>query len=467
MADLPYPTYEFFAKLPLSQLNFGVRLTFTVADENTAGWDYRASGNETNAYSTGVFKIALIKGASYDIFSNSFFDPLTLKVYDNLGNVVAYSRENELSYGDDIIWDFIAPYTGEYYIDASWSQGSYYKGATLSVYEDRDPVKPNRAPTTSQLFEQISWNESEKGQYVVSATAFTDPDGDVLTYSATQSSGAALPSWLTFDPATRTFTGIPPIGSADLGVLLTAKDPGGLFALKDIIIATRGLAPELMVDLAGTYILRAPAKDATVANLISQVKLGAITAETAIAKMVTLADATVSVASLSYQFFTGKTPTDAGMNYLVSSTGPNPNNLNSAYYQSFNLENRYINFAVNLGKVGEGRAKFEADYGGLTLEQATKKAYGVIFGTQPTDAKVTTLLSGGRDAYFGTYGRDGHDGIGTKAAMVGWLLAEAEKADVGMYARANAAFLTTMPHSGDWAIDLVGVYGKSEYAYGG
>ena len=110
------------------------------------------------------------------------------------------------------------------------------------------------------------------------------------------------------------------------------------------------------------------------------------------------------------------------MDFLVSPTGPNGNNLNSAYYQSFNLENRYINFAVNLGKLGEGKIQFEAAYGG-----------------------------------------DGATGIGTKAAMVGWLLAEAVKADTGMYARANDAFLIDLADGANFAVDLVGLYGKPEF----
>lgn len=78
--------------------------------------------------------------------------------------------------------------------------------------------------------------------------------------------------------------------------------------------------------------------------------------------------------------------------------------------------------------------------------------------------KVQALLAGGRDVYFESYGRDGLNGIGTKAAMVGWLLAEAEKADLGVYARSNAAFLTDLADGANFGIDLVGVYGRPEYA---
>ena len=82
----------------------------------------------------------------------------------------------------------------------------------------------------------------------------------------------------------------------------------------------------------------------------------------------------------------------------------------------------------------------------------------------PTDAKVAALLAGGRDAYFAGYGLDGPNGIGTKAAAVGWLLAEAAKGDIGAYAKANAAFLMDLADGANFAVDLVGVYGKPEFA---
>ena len=53
--------------------------------------------------------------------------------------------------------------------------------------------------------------------YVIPAAAFTDADGTTLAYTATLSDGGRLPSWLTFDPATRTFTGTP--GPGDGGTV--------------------------------------------------------------------------------------------------------------------------------------------------------------------------------------------------------------------------------------------------------
>jgi Ca2+-binding RTX toxin-like protein len=216
------------------------------------------------------------------------------------------------------------------------------------------------------------------------------------------------------------------------------------------------------VDAAATTILRSSVTTDT--SLL--VGNGAKTTSAGIADLVKAADATTSVATMAYQFFTGKIPGLAGIDYLVSPTGPNGANLNSAYYQSFNLENRYINFAVNLGKVGEGAANFTAKYGALSLFDATREAYKTIFGGAPTDAKVHALIDTRVD-YFASYGGDGANGIGTKAAMVGWLLGEAAKADLGMYSKANDAFLLDLADGANFAIDLVAVYGKAEYNFAG
>jgi hypothetical protein len=210
---------------------------------------------------------------------------------------------------------------------------------------------------------------------------------------------------------------------------------------------------------------------AAAASLTSQ--LPTLGSEGVVQALVQMADSTSSVATLSYQFFTGRTPTAAGMDYLVSSDGPNPDSLNSAYYQSFSLENRYINFAVNLGKLGEGAAGFQANYGSLSLFDAARAAYTTIFGAAPSDAKLhaildTTFTVAGatftRADYFAALGQDGANGIGTKAAMVGWLLAEAAKADVGTYALANNALLTDVAlNDAPLGVGLIGTYDKPEF----
>lgn len=245
----------------------------------------------------------------------------------------------------------------------------------------------------------------------------------------------------------------------------------------DGVVKLTGLSNAETLTQAFTNILRqAPtstADAAFVTGLANSVSAGALTQAAAIVQIEQRAAATTSVAVLAYEFFTGAEPTKAGLDYLIAPSGGNAANLNSAYYQSFNAENRYINFAVSLGKGGDGAASFSATYGAMSLFDTTKAAYGLIFGAAPSDAKVhailDTVLTVGaatetRAQYFASYGLDGPEGIGTKAAAVGWLLAEAVKADIGAYAKSNDAFLADLADGAKLHVDLIGVYNQTSYA---
>jgi hypothetical protein len=250
---------------------------------------------------------------------------------------------------------------------------------------------------------------------------------------------------------------------------------GGI-AASDILAFTVTTASQA-VDQWLTNVLRAGGSGGLYAGLQSQltgqINAGTISPDAAVHQVVQAASATTSVATLAYEFFTGATPTAGGLDYLVSPTGPNPNNLNSAYYQSFSDTNRYINFAVNLGKVGAGSATFATLYGNLSLSAATSQAYATIFGSVPTAAKVdallnTTIVSNGlsmtRAEYLAGYGQDGLNGLGTKAAVAGWLMAEAVHADVGTYATANDSYLTDVARGhASFNVDLVGQYHGMAY----
>ena len=61
--------------------------------------------------------------------------------------------------------------------------------------------------------------------YTFPANTFTDAAVDTLTYTATKADGTALPSWMTFTPSTRTFTGTPQLSDAGtVSVKVTASD---------------------------------------------------------------------------------------------------------------------------------------------------------------------------------------------------------------------------------------------------
>ena len=81
----------------------------------------------------------------------------------------------------------------------------------------------NHAPV---LVHALANQTSDQGHAInvrLDSTAFVDPDGDALSYTAMLSDGSALPSWLIFDGTT--FTGTPPAGfTGSLDIRVTASD---------------------------------------------------------------------------------------------------------------------------------------------------------------------------------------------------------------------------------------------------
>ena len=114
----------------------------------------------------------------------------------------------------------------------------------------------NDAPVVSAAIPDLTTNEDQALSYVVPVGTFTDMDpGATLTYSATLSSGAALPSWLAFNATTRAFTGTPlnaNVGAIDLNV--RAADVAGASATDTfrITVANVNDAPVVAAPIPDT-----------------------------------------------------------------------------------------------------------------------------------------------------------------------------------------------------------------------
>jgi VCBS repeat-containing protein len=107
----------------------------------------------------------------------------------------------------------------------------------------------NDVPTLVTALTNQPATEDVAFSYVVPANAFADVDsGDTLTYSATLFNGGALPSWLAFNPITRTFSGTPANGDVGtVAVRVTATDTGNLTATSTFNLAVANVndAPTL------------------------------------------------------------------------------------------------------------------------------------------------------------------------------------------------------------------------------
>ena len=117
--------------------------------------------------------------------------------------------------------DGITPFSVEQIMFDADGAGVVWDLATIKA-----KLGSNQAPELLVVIPDQVAHEGDMFSYTVDSAAFVDPDaGDVLTYSATLADGSALPPWLSFDAATRTFSGIPDI-SGIFSVNITAKDSG-------------------------------------------------------------------------------------------------------------------------------------------------------------------------------------------------------------------------------------------------
>jgi Ca2+-binding RTX toxin-like protein len=122
-------------------------------------------------------------------------------------------------------------------------------GASASQSFALSIANTNDAPEVGAGITAQSATEDAAFSYTVAANAFADVDvGDTLSYSATMADASALPSWLSFDASTRTFSGTPL--NADVGgldVRVTATDLAGASATQDLALTVSNTndAPEV------------------------------------------------------------------------------------------------------------------------------------------------------------------------------------------------------------------------------
>ena len=107
---------------------------------------------------------------------------------------------------------------------------AFQDGTNWNVIQVEQQIPGNHRPHAMSTLSDQTALRGHTLSYTVPSGTFVDANaGDTLTYSATLDSGAALPAWLTFNPTTRTFSGVP--GDADRGqiqVNVIATDSGGL-----------------------------------------------------------------------------------------------------------------------------------------------------------------------------------------------------------------------------------------------
>ncbi|MDN5942409.1 MAG: putative Ig domain-containing protein, partial [Nitrospira sp.] len=142
---------------------------------------------------------------------------------------------------------------------------SVSSGFSLSVQNVND------APTVAAPIADQTAAEDSSFSFTVPSTTFTDPDqihGEGLTYSTMLADGSALPSWLTFNSITRTFSGTPGAGDAGtLSIVVTATDSGSMSVVDQVAFVVSGPLPQTLTGTAGNDILTGGRGDDTLSGL--------------------------------------------------------------------------------------------------------------------------------------------------------------------------------------------------------
>ncbi len=111
----------------------------------------------------------------------------------------------------------------------------------------------NSAPTVASAIPDQNASEGVAFSYAFPANTFADANNDALTYSATLTASTSLPAWLSFNPATRTFSGTPTnaaVGTHSIEV--RAADPSNA-SVTDTFLITVGNSNAAPVISAATF----------------------------------------------------------------------------------------------------------------------------------------------------------------------------------------------------------------------
>jgi Ca2+-binding RTX toxin-like protein len=199
--------------------------------EGGSGTDLLKGGNGNDTYYFGY-------GSGQDTIAETdttVGNQDALKLYGLTPSDITVTRDSNNLYieinGTDsadklTLKDFFLP--GGEIEQVQFDDGIVWDAATLISHIQE--ISTNHAPTVANLISGQTTAEKQSWVFAVPGDTFADIDaGDQLTYQATLENGDPLPTWLSFDSLSQTFTGNP--GNADVGQInlkLTAVDQGGL-----------------------------------------------------------------------------------------------------------------------------------------------------------------------------------------------------------------------------------------------
>jgi len=165
-------------------------------------------------YDTLYLDTLLVDGVSTTAYSAS--------AAVTVGSLSSVSLQTNGNIGTDMVE--VRAYNGTYWGD--WQSMKVFVGGTTNVYA---PILVTKTPNQNLIPNQCF-------SVVVLAATFKDPMGQKMTYKATQTNGAALPSWMHFSATTDSFSGVAPVAPVNVNVAVTATNTSGLSTTETFVI---------------------------------------------------------------------------------------------------------------------------------------------------------------------------------------------------------------------------------------
>jgi glucose/arabinose dehydrogenase len=183
----------------------------------------RASMIRSSLWAQPNLTVSAVPPGTYQVFVYVWEDnsPVTYSILLE-GNVV----QGNYNSGSAGTWRKLGPFSTTIN-DGNIMVSSTDTHANFSGVEIWRSGQPGGTPTVTTPLVDQSGTISTPFTYTFLANTFTPSQpGNALVYSASLDNGTTLPSWLTFDPAARTFSGTP-TNSGSLDIRVTANEGTG------------------------------------------------------------------------------------------------------------------------------------------------------------------------------------------------------------------------------------------------